>query len=542
MLKYLLVVVLFIPGISFGQWNNDPDTNNIVANTAFIDNDQVMVSDGAGGAIVVFLDTDNADIYAQKITASGVIAWGATDMPVVICNDNTQQYGIAATADGAGGAFIAWSDYRNNANLADVYLQHIDANGQPLWAVNGIRITSTNSRDEFNVVLCRDNSDGVIVSWTWNENSNIQVNAQRYDAGGAALWAANGVQACTATGFRAGASIVSDGSNGAILFFLDSRNDAGTGNIDIYAQRLNATGARQWTNNGIAICTAPGFQDGNLSGMAISDGKGGAIYIFDDGRHTNEMLINNDVYAQRISFAGGVQWAVDGIPVAGNTGSQYVDHIFPDGSGGFIAAWKDFDNGRLYSQHIDSAGIAKWPVEGALVYDGPDDASSTRLTTDKAGNFVYAFQVVSNGITSVHAQKLDSTGQVQWDPAGAIVSNAGPGGTIFKTGIVSSDTGTVIICFDNERDPLTGRDIYASKLFADGTLDSIPANQFVSAQPGNWKDPATWIGGVIPTTQGKVFIRHEVTVTEDTNCYSLTVQPPAGYLIVKAGIQLEILH
>ena len=65
-------------------------------------------------------------------------------------------------------------------------------------------------------------------------------------------WTADGVALCTAANDQINPQIVSDGSGGAIITWQDYRG----GNYDIYAQRVNASGAVQWTADGVAVCTA----------------------------------------------------------------------------------------------------------------------------------------------------------------------------------------------------------------------------------------------------------------------------------------------
>src|SRR5262249_18512720 len=65
------------------------------------------------------------------------------------------------------------------------------------------------------------------------------------------------VPLCTATGDQNSPTIVSDGAGGTIVAWQDFRGGA---NTDIYAQRVNAAGAPQWSLNGAALCIAAGNQ------------------------------------------------------------------------------------------------------------------------------------------------------------------------------------------------------------------------------------------------------------------------------------------
>src|ERR1044071_2310941 len=76
---------------------------------------------------------------------------------------------------------------------------------------------------------------------------------------------------CTATGTQDYPKACTDGSDGVIVAWEDTRN--GTG-YRVYAQRLDKNGKALWTTNGIA--TAP---KGNISQrfpVIASDNKGGA--------------------------------------------------------------------------------------------------------------------------------------------------------------------------------------------------------------------------------------------------------------------------
>ena len=71
------------------------------------------------------------------------------------------------------------------------------------------------------------------------------------------MWAAQGVPVCTASDNQWHLFTAPDGLGGMLLAWTDFRN----GNSDIYAQRLNSTGAGLWGTNGIALTTASGIQE-----------------------------------------------------------------------------------------------------------------------------------------------------------------------------------------------------------------------------------------------------------------------------------------
>lgn len=72
--------------------------------------------------------------------------------------------------------------------------------------------------------------------------------------------------------------------------------------------------------------------------------------------------------------------------------------------------------------------------------------------------------------------------------------------------------------------------------------DGPPAvNTFTTIAAGDWNNPAIWCNGVVPPNNQNVIVKHNITVTADATCNSLTILNPA-VVTVNAGINLNILH
>ena len=186
--------------------------------------------------------------------------------------------------DGSGGAFVVWSDYRNDPNIyasADLYAQRINANGKPLWEKDGIPICNEPANQQQPKGI-RDGMGGVIVVWWDDRDIFSDIYAQRIGPDGLPMWEVNGIPVCIAEGVQREPRLVSDGSQGAIVYWMDYREDYGDVTADaIYAQRIDANGKFLWAFNGIPVCTADGNQ---MVPRAVLNGNSGAFIVWSDER------------------------------------------------------------------------------------------------------------------------------------------------------------------------------------------------------------------------------------------------------------------
>lgn len=314
-------------------------------------------------------------------------------------------------ADGAGGAVIAWQDYRasNNWNL---YAQRIDEYGAPQWVTDGVLISNA-YQSQVRLAMVADDTGGAIIAWTDSRNSDPlyvwDIYAQRVDGAGVVHWLPNGVPVCTAQGQQQETVAVSDGAGGAIIAWEDTRFPTSP----VYAQRVNSLGVAQWTPDGIAPCTTNG-SSGNPS--IASDGTGGAIITW------HQAYSSGDIQAQRVDSLGVLQWTPDGIVVCIAPNNQSNPIIAPDGTGGAFVVWEDLRDDGYYSdinaQRLNAAGEMQWPAEGVGVctYAGVDQDNPTMVVLD-SGDAIIAWE--DNRGSLIYAQRVNGDGTVG-DPVTAV--------------------------------------------------------------------------------------------------------------------------
>jgi hypothetical protein len=360
-----------------------------------------IVSDGAGGAIVTWIDNRNGnyDIYAQRVHTVGIPQWAANG--VAICTAAGNQGSPQIISDGAGGAIVTWADYRSGNNW-HIYAQRVNASGTVQWTTDGVAIC-TATGPQYSPTIASDGAGGAIVTWYDLRSVNYDIYAQRVNASGVVQWAANGVLLSTVFAQRLNPTIISDGLGGAIVTWQDSRN----GNNDIYAQRLNASGSALWTANGVALCTATGDQNNPI---IVSDGAGGAIVTWRDYRSGS----NFDLYAQRVSASGIPLWTVNGVAICTAAGDQQLPQVTSDGAGGAVVTWYDNRSGNLniYAQRVNASGAVQWTANGVALCTGTWDQSYPTITSGGVGGAIVTwYDYRSDSNYDIYAQSVDGMGR-----------------------------------------------------------------------------------------------------------------------------------
>ncbi len=470
---FLIIAGLLTP--VYSQWSTNPNINNALCTATRDQYSPKITSDGAGGAIVTWEDFRSGyyDIYAQRINAAGTSVWSADG--VALCLATGDQNFPAITSDGTGGAIVTWRDIRSGVDQ-DVYAQRINAAGTILWATNGVAVC-TAIGEQFTPTITSDGTGGAIVTWNDNRSGNFDIYAQRINASGLVVWTTDGVALCTASMDQNYPQITSDVAGGAIVTWLDYRN--GT-NYDIYTQRVNASGSMVWSSNGEALCTATGNQD---TPSIISDEVGGAIIAWQDFRSGTSY----DIYSQRISPVGGFHWIANGIALCTATGNQYSPLIIGDGSEGAIVTWYDLRNGSnsdIYVQRIGATGGILWNTDGVALCVSTGNQYSPTIANDGAGGAFVTWYDSRSVNYDIYAQRINGLGIVQWTINGVTISTA-TWDQRYPTLVLDGAGGAIVTWRDSRNNGLY--DIYVQNIDRNGYLGDarptiIQVNDIVNDQ------------------------------------------------------------
>lgn len=466
---FLLIAINMACFSAKAQWSGNAqlaDTKVCIANDW--QRTSHIVSDGSGGAIIFW--EDNRGIYYNKLNNAGVAVWSPVSIGLSLTNINAFIIISQIISDGNGGAFISWE------NDTQVFVQHINSAGTKTWQANGVILSST----AYGGYMCSDGSGGVIVTWSDTKDDAIyelpRTYAQRISSMGNKMWGVGGINVVNATGFSSPFAIITDGSGGAIISFIDTRNsnydpdEDEFDNLDIYAQRINSTGNEVWDAAGVAICTQTSHQDSYADGQhpyMVADGAGGAIICWEDYRNDFD---NEDIFCQRINAGGIPQWTANGVSVCDAVNPQTEISLFPAGNGGAILVWKDErTNVRLYTQKLNTNGTIQWQANGLPVTSPGNDFYYTASSDATGSSILVSWGDPFNSPQDIMAQKFSTVnGALLWGN-GTLVCGRADAQT--EPAITHNGGGGAIISWTDQRNSApSGEDIYANRVLPNGVL------------------------------------------------------------------------
>lgn len=377
-----------------------------------------LISDGGPGGIIVTWQDEREgnnlwDIYAQRITLNGVTLW--EDNGTVVCNATGRQFNPKIVPDYNGGAFVSWTDMRFGSTYADrdIYIQRINSNGYNHWTENGFAVCSASGEQSYQYMI-NGYPESVIIMWTDNRTGGRDIYIQHIDKYGSKYWGVNGMAVCTADGYQGGNALCSDGNYGAIIAWVDERDDVGSFNYNVYAQHINISGVIKWTPNGTLVCNAENKQNGV---QMVSDGDNGAILAWQDWRSPTE----GSIYAQRIQSDGSRMWGVNGTAVDPYPNE---DQLYPNlalvQTGEAIITWNDNrDLGMLniWAKYMIDNTIPSSSTPPHAKYQQGSTATITWNLYDNSGGGYYK---VRKAIPeSIHS--IDVIPWTEWDHGDTIV-------------------------------------------------------------------------------------------------------------------------
>ena len=424
----------------------------------------VAVPDGAGGAFLVWTDRPysqfKAAVYAQHITAQGSLLWEKEGK--LIAGENSNLCG--AISDGASGIIIAWEKAGSN------FLERIENTGNIIWKLEcpGARQLIGMAEDGVGgtIILSYDNGGGLY--------------AQRVDGSGTILWGQEGLRVGYMGVNYPVAFITGGGEGKSVVLWVDDSNRVMT----LRVQLVGMGGELLWGNEGVGIAAV---SDGRIcQAQIICDRTGGFFVVWNS---EGASLSESDVYLQKLDENGNPLWGNGGVkvcpeePVEGENpigGLKSRPAIVSDGNGGVIVTWCDrrqIYNGEIFAQRFNAGGEMLWDVKGVRVWDIPENYPKTAGTIDSClisdgdGGAVVVWTGYGSSSyrnTKIYTQHLDQDGRRLW-PAQELYNNPSFRAQGYSNAIEDGQGGVIIVSRVGESSSISQtHSIYAQRISSGG--------------------------------------------------------------------------
>ena len=417
MKKFILAAILGVALVTttsaWAQWSSNPSQNLALSDIANADQVQPKTAVLPNGSWYVSWFNNNPndpppngyDVYYQMLNANGVEQFPHDGVQVAkLTLSSTQDYGLAT--DASGNALIAFLDDRNDSGNPQVTAVKMSPTGQPLWGMNGVRLTSDASFHG-NPKIAATSDGGVVVAWI--SDSNVVV--QKLDPSGHLLG-----QTATSTGqivlSESGAffqlSDLHASNNGSVI--VSWIRQVARGNRYLYANKISQTGQLLWGASHVHVYDGGSLQNGNFP-YFVPDGNGGAVFAWYSSSPSLQ------VFAQHILANGteafphnGSAGAVNGTDVRVTPTASYdatTQEVF--------TFWTELDQFQtvqgISGQKFNSTGVRQWSDSGLTIVPLGNDAQINPQNVQiGSGALVFWIdqQLTENGI--VYGVKLDGSG------------------------------------------------------------------------------------------------------------------------------------
>lgn len=415
--------------------------------------------------------TSGKDIYGGRVGTNGIVLDPAG---VPLCTVISNQTAPVAAIN-HGTVLVAWLDRRVSNRTNDIYGTLINFTNDTVNVLdtNGIAI-STNGASQ-NPAVCALTNDFLVV-WQDRRNSGTtgtDIYGSRVDTNGNVL-DTNGFAICTNVGNQV-APAVAGNSSEAIAVWTDPRNSADTGN-DIYGARISNLGVLEDTN-GILISRS-GSEE---SSPAVAFNGTNYLVVWQDER--NFMTNGTDILGTRVSETGKVL-DMHGINICTQAGAQQHPSVGASG-GDFLVAWEDSRNIAIegidiYATRVSGTGAVLDPAGLPL-----SQSANNKLAPSVAGNsstFLTVWDDNANATPGIYGTLVSQSGLISV-PGGFPIA-AATGGEMFPS--IAANSNQFLVAFDDT----SVNDIFAARVMNDGTVLDPSGSALQLAFNGSESTPA----------------------------------------------------
>jgi hypothetical protein len=353
----------------------------------------------------------------------------------------------------------------------------------------------------------------------WNSNTNVNTTI------------------CDTTGEQSLTKIAVCPDGSSYITWFDHR----TSNYDVYIQRLNTNGVRQFGNNGLLVSN--NLQNSSLVDYdLIADDSGNAIVTFTDIRNGGQI----NPFAYKISPAGTFLWGANGVTLSDSINSyQPNPHVVKTSDGNFVFVWR-LGSGptKIAMQKLNTSGVKQWGTGPIIITSGTTENYDwcSHIATDNGSIIMlwsgYTGTFLSPQNYRLYSQKFSSTGTRVWNSTQDTVYNLGKVSGFYTPRIFPDGNSGAIYVWQDDRNVTSQMYSYAQRKSSTGTLLFQVNGAPVGASSNCWQ-LAPMATSIPSTGETFVFWQHKNTLQSMIGVYGQKLSATGSKMWADTGVAFK---
>ena len=237
-----------------------------------------------GGAVVAWVAAPStACVVLQKLDANGRPMWpvrrSSSSPGLTLCEAGANFLLADLHASDHGSVIVSWVRYTGFFSNRLLYANKVSASGQLLWGAGHVKVFDGGSLQTGNFpAFLSDGSGGAVFSW-YSNSPSLQCYVQHILANGTESFPHNGVVASTnSSQIRVSPAASYRPSTQEIFLFWEEENSLQSMS-GVYGQKFDSTGARQWGDSGLVIVALQ--SNAELFARTVQIGDGAFLFWVD---------------------------------------------------------------------------------------------------------------------------------------------------------------------------------------------------------------------------------------------------------------------
>jgi hypothetical protein len=480
MLKVLLsaAALFFLTNFLSAQWNTDTLVRNAICSATGYQYKPAICSDGHKGAIIVWDDqrVSPQRLFVQRIDSSGKIKWATDGIELSIPSGTFSPDNPIIVSDNKGGALIVY-EVTVIGGADNIYIQHINGQGTELWNAGagglGVAVTHDSRINNHDVSnnqnVSSDGNGGAFITWQAYNPFNIFV--QHVDKNANLIWGSGGVQVTSSDSLQTGYSsfVVNSGNNTATVGYSYSTR--------FYLRRIRSNGTLAWDSSALLTSNFANFGQAFLA-FDNESPKENVFAVWQDARNNSTTGI--DLYMQRVDTSGKKLLTDNGVLLAGDVGDETYPYVLVDANGATYTTYLTGYHAKL--QHTQNNGTNLWNgTSGVSITNNGGGNTYPVITDNGTGGVISLWHDNRNFMESLYAQNFDADGNPLWRVNGVPVIVGSVDQNHSTNPMVSFNRDTAIAAFDKASGGATGNDIYAARFGGETGLLPLKLLSFTAA-------------------------------------------------------------